>query len=111
MISCSCSHAEGNNLIERGYYCKGGRGQCKDLILKKGRGLAPKSKRMVSFDRREVPVGQRGWVVAWIVGVPSNGCQFLSKSQAKKCIAPRINPNVHYALWVFIICQCRFITL
>lgn len=60
MISCSCSHAEGNNLIERGYYCKGGRGQCKDLVLKKGRGLVPKSKRIVSFDRREVPVGQRG---------------------------------------------------
>lgn len=113
MISCSCPYAEGNNLIERGYDVKRVEVNAlkKGLVLKKGRGLVPNSKRTVSFDRREVQVGWSGCVVVWIARVPSNGCHFLRKSQAKKCTALRIKPNVHYAPWVFIICQCRFITL
>ena len=34
-------------------------------------------------------------------------CVHLSK--LIECIAPRVNPNVNYGLWVIMTCQCSFI--
>ena len=41
-------------------------------------------------------------ILSWWIHV------FIHSSKPIKCTAPRVYPNVHYALWVILMCQWRF---